>query len=327
MKLKSKYLSVFLVLLLAFFALPAFAVEGEEEEPVPVEESETPTCETAQVVYLMDKTGAECQTILDLYAEGIGFGEMMKAAVIAAGLDDEETDWLDILAWHTEDDLGWGQISHAYGLAEYFSELGLTPAEILELRLTEEIGWGQIVQAQAIATLAAEMELELTFDDVLEMILAGEGWGEIRETLELPPGPPPWAGLGPVKKGDLSDHPSQTRGPGEEKQNGPPPWAGGPKNNGDDDEEEVEAPEEPEETGETDATTPDEARPANGHGNRPDNPGNGNGNGNGNGGRPDNPGNGNGSGGRPDNPGNGSGSSGRPDNPGGGNGKGKGGGG
>lgn len=271
-------LKLLIPLVILLFALPAFAQEEVEEE--------VPTCETPKVLYLVEKTGADCAEILELHAAGIGFGQIMKAVIIANGLESEEMDWREILALREGEEAGWGQISHAFGLAERFSELGLTGPELLALKQTEDIGWGQIVHAQSIAAA----DLGLSFEEALEMIMSGMGWGEIRDALELPSGPPPWAGQGALKKNKESREtgpPPEVQAKHEERGNGPPPWAG-PKN-GSDDGETVEP---AENSG---------AKPGNSQGNNGNSNGNSQGNnGNGNGNSQGNNGNGNGNGNKKD---------------------------
>ena len=313
---RSIYLSLLLALVLSLFALPAFASEHEEEE------TEELTCDSPMVAYILSKTDAECAEILALHESGVGFGEMMKAIIIAEGLEEEEGEpcdpegeegeaaaadegepgeeegepceepitWETLLELH-QDGIGWGPISHAFGLADYFEELAaeneLDGLAILALHTEDGLGWGQIVKVMSIAAgdLGAEVE------EALMMIQDGMGWGEIRQELELDPGPPPWAGQGPVKKGNLDDHPSQNKGLNEDRQPGPPPWAG-PKDKSDDSEE-------PEDSDENEASAESEQvspAPGNsqGRGNQQER-GNSGKNGNGNGGNGNN-GNGKGKG-------------------------------
>jgi hypothetical protein len=124
--------------------------------------------------------------------------------VVAEGLPDFEGDWRDLLEAHQQE-VGWGEMARAYGLASRYADLGLSGEDLLALKETG-LGWGEIAHAQAIAAA----ELGLSFDQALDMVRSGLGWGEIRDGLGLPPGPPPWAAGGQKDR---------------DKEPGPPDWA------------------------------------------------------------------------------------------------------
>lgn len=192
---------------------------------------EDEACQQPNVKYLAERTGASCLEILDLHAAGVGYGQMMKAAIIAETLDD--TSWQDLLEIH-QSGVGWGQINRAYNMAD---NLGLTGEELLALR-EADMGWGQIMHAQYLANA----DLGISFDEAVGMMQEGKGWGEIRDELGLEEGPPPWANQG-GKHGNASendDNIDNSQGPGNGRgngmgngngnggrgTNGPPPWAG-----------------------------------------------------------------------------------------------------
>ncbi len=196
---KRMILLLALILTSVLFTAVASAQEGDE----------VVGCEHPRAVYLAEKTGADCQEILDLHSSGVGFGQIMKAAIVAEGLEGFEGDWRDLLAIHQED-VGWGQIAHAYGLAELYADLGVSGEALLALK-DSGLGWGEIRHAQAIAAA----DLGVSFEQVVVMMQDGLEWGDIREGLGLPDGPPPWANGGNKDK---------------DKVTGPPKWANGGKN-------------------------------------------------------------------------------------------------
>lgn len=199
------FISVLTVVLLLVLVS---AVASAQEEAI--------TCEHPQVIYLVEKTGASCQEIIDLVDSGAGFGQIMKAVVVAESLPEGSgTDWRDLLQVH-QDGTGWGQISHAYGLTGRFNNLDLDPETMLELR-EAGLGWGQIVHAQALASA----DIGLTFEAAVIMLQDGKGWGEIRAELGLENGPPPWAGQGKDKNVGANIG-NGNNGNGQ----GKPPWAG-----------------------------------------------------------------------------------------------------
>ncbi len=194
---------------------------------------EDEACEQPTVAYLAERTGDSCQEILDLHATGVGYGQMMKAAIIAETLDNTSTGWRDLLEMH-QAGVGWGQINRAYNMAE---NLDLTGEDLLALR-EADMGWGQIMHAQYLA----DADLGISFDEAVEMMQDGKGWGEIRDELGLEKGPPPWANQG-GKNGNNSGSANNNgnglgqgnghgnglgngRGNSGKGTNGPPPWAG-----------------------------------------------------------------------------------------------------
>lgn len=186
--MKSKVIILLSLLLLLTVAV----VQAQDEEPAEAPEADAaaPTCDHPRVVYLVDKTGADCQLILDLHAGGVGFGQIMKAAVVAEGIDG---DWQELLAIHRAG-TGWGQLGHAYGLQKRFARLDAPAEELLALKASG-LGWGQIDKVYALAGA----DLGISEDRAAEMLRSGLGWEEIQAELGLEAGgPPPWAG-GPKK--------------------------------------------------------------------------------------------------------------------------------
>lgn len=178
-----------LVLVSLLLLLTVAVVQAQVEEPENTDDNVL-TCSHPRVAYLADKTGAGCEAILELRATGVGFGQIMKAAVVAEGIDG---DWQELLAAHREG-TGWGQLGHAYGLQKQFAGLGAPPEELLALR-ESGLGWGQIKKAYALANA----DLGVSVDDATEMMRNELEWEEIQSQLGLDVGgPPPWAG-GPNK--------------------------------------------------------------------------------------------------------------------------------
>lgn len=194
----SRFLKIIVVFALFLVVVPSVASAQEGEI----------NCGHPQVFYLVGHSDASCQEIVDLVESGVGFGQIMKAIVVAEGMPEGSVDWRDLLQTHREG-VGWGQISHAYGLNGRFNSLDLSPEVLLALR-EAGLGWGQIVHAQALA----KADIGLSFDEAVAMLQQGMGWGEIRAELGLENGPPPWAGQGKA----------QNRGNGNGQ--GRPPWAG-----------------------------------------------------------------------------------------------------
>lgn len=186
------------IVALLLLVIPAVASAQEEEI----------TCEHPRVVYLVEKSDASCQEIIDLVDSGVGFGQIMKAIVVAESMPEGSgTDWRDLLQAHL-DGQGWGQLSHAYGLKGRFNTLDLSPEELLELR-ESGLGWGQIVHAQALASA----DIGVSFEEAVTMLQNGLGWGEIRAELGLENGPPPWAGQGKDKASNgQGNNPNQGNG-------------------------------------------------------------------------------------------------------------------
>jgi hypothetical protein len=177
--------SLLIIICFIFILLPA-ALYAQEE---------TSECTHPRVTYLMEKTGAPCQEILDLVAAGVGYGRIMKSVVIAEGLPGYNGDWRALLDSHRQGQ-GWGEVTHAYGLSSRFSDLRLGGKELLALK-ESGLGWGPIIHAQSLATA----DIGLSFNEAIGMLQKGLGWGEIRDELGLPPGPPPWASDGNSGKG------------------------------------------------------------------------------------------------------------------------------
>jgi hypothetical protein len=207
--------TILIVTLILTMTLLATVASAQEDE-------EVVDCKHPRVVYLVEKTRADCQEILDLHSSGVGFGQIVKAAVIAEGLEGFEGDWRDLLAAHQEE-IGWGQIARAYGLADRYADLNLTGEELLALKTENDLGWGQIRHAQAIAAA----DLGVSFDQAVSMMVEGMEWEDIRDELGLPEGPPPWAGGG--NKDKETGPPAWAGGGNKDKETGPPAWANNDK--------------------------------------------------------------------------------------------------
>jgi hypothetical protein len=216
MKTKTTLLKIVLLSAFLFAFFPAVA--SAQEEGV--------TCDHPRVIYLAEKTGASCQEIVDLHNSGVGFGRIMKAAVLAERLPEGGPGWRELLQAHL-DGMGWGQINQLYGMHGRFGDLGLSPEQLLALR-ESGLGWGQIVHAQALANAG----IGLTFEQAVEMLQSGMGWGEIRDQLGLEKGPPPWAGQGKNKANGNNNGQGIGNGRGNGNGHGPPPWAGQGNGNG-----------------------------------------------------------------------------------------------
>ena len=184
------------LVVMLFLALPA---------AVPAQEDDTNWCNPV-ARSLAAEMGVECQALLAYQGQGIGLGQIMRAWYLAQSLPDYGGDWQTLLQQH-QDGFGWGQIVKADRLARLS---GRSSEELLALKASG-LGWGRIMQASAIAAAG----IGLTFDEAIALLQGGAGWGEIRQQLDLPPGPPPWAGGGPPWAG---------RGNGRGR--GRPPWAG-----------------------------------------------------------------------------------------------------
>ena len=195
--MKKGFTFIFTLLLLSLVTVAQAQEPDQLGEPnvadEPAGEEAAVDCEHPRVVYLVGKTGAACQEILDLHAAGVGFGHIMKAAVIAEGV---AGDWQTLLGAHL-DGAGWGQLGQAHGLSRRFAAIEATPEELLALK-ESGLGWGQISKAYALA----DAGLGVSAEEAAAMMREGMGWEEIQAALGLEAGgPPPWAG-GPANQGD-----------------------------------------------------------------------------------------------------------------------------
>ncbi len=194
-----------------------------------------------------DDLEAACAQLMELRADEIGYGQIMQAwymSQMLPGLEDTEDAWLELLAMRQgdpedeDDDMGWGEISHAYNLVGALAEAlpegtdeAKLLADLLQYREGDEVGWGELSHAVSLYTAFAEDHEEFAdFGDVVDMATS-MGWGEIRDLLELDPGPPPWAGG--HKDGDsTTGGPAWGRGKSDSdrEERGRPPWAGKGRN-------------------------------------------------------------------------------------------------
>jgi hypothetical protein len=204
-------LKVTAILLSFALLLGLTAPTWAEDAPEPVE-----NC-APMAVWLAETMEVDCEDLMALHAEGVGFGQIMMAWRLSQSLPDYEGSWEDLLASHLEGE-GWGQTMMAYRFAAAFDA---DPEEMLALKQSG-MGWGQIGHAHALANA----DLGLSFDDAVAMLQSGMSWGEIRDELGLPPGPPPWAG-----RPEWAGTPPWAGPPGADDNGGPggpPPWAGPP---------------------------------------------------------------------------------------------------
>jgi hypothetical protein len=189
------------------------AVASAQEDDVLVD------CDHPRVVYLANKTEVNCLVIVELHNSGIGFGQILKATVVAEGLEEYDVDWQALLEEYRVD-IGWGGIARAFGLAERYPDLEVTGRDLLDLKLGG-LGWGQIRKAQAIAD-----ELGIDFAEAVTMVESGEEWeGE---------GPPPWAkgGKDKDKENGPPEWANNDKDKDKGKENGPPDWANNDKDEG-----------------------------------------------------------------------------------------------
>ncbi|MFO7696848.1 MAG: hypothetical protein R6X16_06785 [Anaerolineae bacterium] len=142
--------AVVILALVLTFAVPALAQEPDSP----------PAC-IPMAATLAQRIGVDCKVIMDLHAEGVGFGQVMMAWKLSEQLPGFEGTWRSLLDAHLAGE-GWGERIMAYRLAGAIDE---DPDEILELKRS------------------------------------GLGWGEIRQQFRLGPGKPPWAGGPPVRVG------------------------------------------------------------------------------------------------------------------------------
>lgn len=234
MKRKLFWMGVVVALVLA---LPAVAMADGDPQPVQ-------DCEHPIATWLANEMEVECDVLAELHAEGVGYGQIMQAWYLSQmlpGLEDTEDAWLELLAMRQgdpedeEDDMGWGEISHAYNLVgalaealpEGTDEAGLLDT-LLQYREGDEYGWGELSHAVSLLTAfpAKYSDFETALTDLTTL-----GWGEIRDALELDPGPPPWAGG--HKDGDsTTGGPAWGRGKSDSdrEERGRPPWAGKGRN-------------------------------------------------------------------------------------------------
>ena len=209
MKRSMRFLFATILIVALLLTGSTVAVMAEDEDPAP-------DCIpfARMLAVLMD---VDCEVLMGLHADGIGFGQIMKAWRVSQMVSEDGLDWEDLLQRHVQEDLGWGEVMMAYRLAASFD---VDPEDLLALKVEDGLGWGQIKQAFALA----DADLDITVDEALALFAQGLEWGEIRQELGLPPGPPPWAGgfmrIGPLAPAEDTAEP------------GPPPWAGGPPQDG-----------------------------------------------------------------------------------------------
>jgi hypothetical protein len=177
-------------------ATPMLADDGDEEDLA---------C-NPMAARLAEMMGIECDEIMALHDEGVGFGQIMMAwRVSQSAPEGYGLGWEELLQLHLEGE-GWGERMLAYRLS---SAIDADPDDLLELKAAG-LGWGQMSHAAALAA-----HLEVPFEDVVGEFGDDPEWDDIREAFGLPPAPPPWAGGPPAHAGR-------------------PDWAGGPERGPDD---------------------------------------------------------------------------------------------
>ena len=128
------------VLLVALISGLLLALTPLAATAAPANEDDGPDCNPRAVVLATWMDLDDCTALMDLQAEGIGFGVIMKAYFLGAlfGLD-----WEELVEKHmSEEGLGWGQIMKAHLLAE---RLDVDAEELLEMR-ADGMGWGEILK-------------------------------------------------------------------------------------------------------------------------------------------------------------------------------------
>lgn len=127
------------VLLLALVAGLLLALTPLAAAAAPANEDDGPDCNPRAVV-LAAWMDVDCSELMDLQAEGIGFGVIMKAYFLS---DLFGLGWEELVERHTvAEGLGWGQIMKAHFLAE---RLPVDADTLLEMR-ADGMGWGEILK-------------------------------------------------------------------------------------------------------------------------------------------------------------------------------------
>lgn len=140
-QMRSKKLLIAMLLIGLYISLsPLVAMADPNASPSP----QKPECNPrARMLATLMGDDVDCLDLMDLQAEGIGFGVIMKAYSLSQTFD---LDWEDLVESHRgEEGLGWGQIMKAHFLA---SRLGVEAEELLEER-EKGVGWGQILKKHA----------------------------------------------------------------------------------------------------------------------------------------------------------------------------------
>ena len=126
---------------LAFGLLMACTPLAAIAAPNPSSPSQDDGCTNPMALMLSQWTGVPCDEIIALHdKQDIGFGVMMRAYLLSEAFD---LDWRDLVDRHVnEEGLGWGQIMKAHVLA---AALGVSADELLAER-AEGKGWGEILK-------------------------------------------------------------------------------------------------------------------------------------------------------------------------------------
>jgi len=177
---------VLAAVIIVLLALPAAALAQDEPEP---------RCHPF-AGWLASQIGGEewdCQALMDLHAEGNGYGNLAKAWYLSHFAPPDAGDWTELIgAPHGEN--GWGQLAHAVRLSAELTAQGprVEPGDLLALRhgQEEDIGWGKLRHAAALAA-----DRGLSFEQALAQLAGDEGWSAVYDEQ----GPPPWAGKWKVK--------------------------------------------------------------------------------------------------------------------------------
>lgn len=161
---------------------------------VPAASAEDPPACHGRVERLAEEMGVDCQVLLDLHAEEVGYGQIMQAWQLSQGLPDFEGTWDGLLEAHQEGQ-GWGQLVHAHSLAQALGDETVDAERLLELK-EGGLGWGELGHAYALAGAEG-----LSFEEAAALLQQYEDWDDLRQYLGLEEGPPPWAG-GPSHRGE-----------------------------------------------------------------------------------------------------------------------------
>ena len=127
-------LAAVIILLLA---LPAAALAQDEPDP---------RCHPF-AGWLASQMGGDCYALMDLHAEGNGYGQIAKAWYLSHFVTPGDGGWIGLIGAPHEGN-GWGELAHAVRLA---AELDGTDAgALLVLRHEQDLGWGQLRHAAAL---------------------------------------------------------------------------------------------------------------------------------------------------------------------------------
>jgi hypothetical protein len=219
MQAPTKVIIVFVAILLA---VPAVSLAQDTDSDEPITE-----CNPA-AQRIVKQFNVTCEEVLAQVNNGYGFGQIMKALYVTNSRSASDGPWQELLVAQESTGIGWGQ----YKMALRLKVEGTTTDQLLGWK-ESGYGWGQIKKAIAIAGVTDKVDA----DAVLAMTKKGMEleWEAIRQSLDLPPGKPPWAGKGKFGSGDMPPGLSGAHGKlKQDKQTGPPEWANNDKETSED---------------------------------------------------------------------------------------------